>query len=141
MELFQVEQWMNKNVVTCSREASASNVAELMYRNNIGSVVVVEGDMPVGIVTERDIVRQIVAKKRNPDQTSVMEIMSTSLVTVEVGTTISQVSEKMVKFRIKKMPVVDGAKLKGIITSTDIVRTMAAFNKLYEVKDIIELGA
>jgi CBS domain-containing protein len=141
MHAFNVEQWMNTKVVTITKEATVSAAAEVMTKSGIGALIVIEHEEPVAIVTERDIVRQVVAKHRNPDTTYVLEIMSINLITVEVGMNIMQVSEKMVKFRIKKMPVTENGKLRGIITNSDIVRTMAAFNKLYEVKDIIELGA
>jgi CBS domain-containing protein len=140
MQVFKVDQWMNKNVVTITREHPVVDAADLMRKHNIGCVVVVDNDEPIGIITERDIVRKVMAKRKDPAQTIVEEIMSINIVTVDSGMDIKDVSDKMCKFNIKKMPVVDNRKLRGIVTSTDIVRVLADFNKLYEAKDIIELG-
>lgn len=140
MQVFKVDQWMNRNVITMPKDRSVVDSADLMRKHNIGCVVVIENDEPIGIITERDIVRKVTAKRKDPSQTLVEDIMSINVVTVESGMDIKEVSDKMVKFNIKKMPVVDNRKLKGIITSTDIVRVLAAFNKLYDAREIIELG-
>ncbi|MEM4267997.1 MAG: CBS domain-containing protein [Candidatus Woesearchaeota archaeon] len=141
MQIFKVEQWMVRNVITVGPQTPISIAAELMAQNNIGSLIVVENGEPIGIITEQDIVRKVVATKKLPEQVPVAEVMSKKIVTAEKGTTINEISDLMVKHRVKRIPVVENGKLCGIITSTDIVRTMAAFNKLYDVKDIIELGA
>jgi CBS domain-containing protein len=140
VQVFKVDQWMNKNIVTIARDRPAGEAAELMRRHNIGCVVVTENDEPLGIVTERDIVRKVTARRKNPDTTLVDEIMSMNVVTVDVGMDIKEVSDRMVKYNIKKMPVVENHHIKGIITSTDIVRVLAEFNKLYDAKEIIQLG-
>ena len=140
MQVFKVEQWMTKEVIKITKESLVVEVAELMRKHNIGCLVVVENETPVGIISERDIIRKVVAKKKDPEHTLVEDIMSMNIISVEFGTYIKDVSEQMVKYNIKKMPVVEHGKMRGIITSTDIVRIMADFNKLYDAKDIIELG-
>jgi CBS domain-containing protein len=141
MQIFRVDEWMQKNVITVHKEWNVTCAAELMQRHSISCLIVVQDEAPIGIVTERDIVRQVVAKRKNPDVTNVSDVMTDRLYTIESGTPITEVSSMMVRFRIKQMPVIEQGKLKGIITTSDIVKTMVAFNRLYEIKDIIELNS
>jgi len=141
MQVFKVEQWMNKNVISLTRDKPVVDAAELMRKHDVGCIIVIDDERPIGLVTERDIIRKIVAKRRNPEVVPLEDIMVMNLVTVDAGTPIKDVSKKMVQYNIKKMPVVEGEKLKGIITTTDIVRIMAEFNQLYEAKEIIEMHA
>ncbi len=140
MQVFKVEQWMNKNVITVTRQSPAVEAAGLMRKHNIGCLIVEENQEPIGIVTERDLVRKVLAIRRNPDETRIEEIMSMNMVTVEVNMDIKDVSSTMVRHNIKKVPVVEHGKLKGIVTTTDIVKIMAQFNKLYDAREIIELS-
>jgi CBS domain-containing protein len=140
MQVFKIDTWMNRNVQTIARDRPVVEAAEMMRKFNIGCVIVVDHDEPVGIVTESDIIRKVMAKHWNADQTPVHEIMSAHVITAEVGMDIKEVSDLMVRHNIKKIAVVDNHKLKGIITSTDIVRVLADFNKLYDAKEILELG-
>lgn len=139
--ILKVEQWMTREVVSVGRHDNIALVAELMRKNNIGAVVVCDGDHPAGIITERDIIRKVVAQKKNPEQESCETIMSHNLISVDKDTEIKEVTDKMVRYNIKKMPIVDNGRLSGIITSTDIVRTMSQLNKLYDAKDLMNLGA
>lgn len=131
---------MNNNVVTITKDRPVVDAADLMRKNSIGCVIVIDNDVPIGIVSERDIIRKVVAKRRDPSATVTEDIMSMNLITVETNMEIKDVSQRMVQYNIKKIPVVRDGKLRGIITSTDIVRIMAQFNKLYDAKEIIELG-
>lgn len=140
MQVFKVEQWMTKDVVSVSRNTNVSDAAVMLSRHNIGCLIVTDKDEPVGILTERDIIRKVIAKGRDPKQVLAEDIMSINLVEAEYGMDIKQVSESMVRHNVKKMPVVENGKLRGIITSTDIVKIMADFNKLYDAKELMELG-
>lgn len=140
MQVFKVDQWMNRDVKKLTKDRPCVEAAELMRQHNIGCVIIVEHEEPIGIVSERDIIRKIVAARNNPENTSVETIMSHKVLTVDVDSDIKEVSNLMVQHNIKKVPVVENDKIKGILTTTDIVRIMAQFNKLYDAKDIIELG-
>jgi CBS domain-containing protein len=139
-QIFKIEQWMNRNPYTITKDKPAGEAASIMAQHRVGCVIVVENEVPIGIVSETDIVRKLTAKRKNADQTPVEDIMSSPVICAEVGMQINEVSNIMINRRIRKIPIVDGGKLRGIITATDIVRIMADFNKLYEAKDIIELG-
>jgi CBS domain-containing protein len=140
MQVFKVDQWMNRNVVTITRDRPVFDAADLMRKHNIGCIVVIDNDEPIGIITERDLVRKVTAKRKDPNTTLVEDVMSINVVTIDAGVDIKEVSDKMVKYNIKKMPVVENHKIRGIITSTDIVRVLSEFNKLYDAKEIIQLG-
>jgi CBS domain-containing protein len=140
MQVFKVDQWMNRNVVTITKDRPVFDAADLMRRHNIGCIVVIDNDEPIGIITERDLVRKVTAKRKDPNTTLVEDVMSINVVTIDAGVDIKEVSDKMVKYNIKKMPVVENHKIRGIVTSTDIVRVLSEFNKLYDAKEIIQLG-
>jgi len=140
MQVFKVENWMNKNVITISKENPTVDAAVLMKKHNIGCLIVIENDEPLGIITERDLVRKLLALHKDPNYTKVEDVMTYHIISVSLGMDIKGVSDVMVRNNIKKVPVVDNNKLRGIVTSTDIVRIMAQFNKLYDAKEIIELS-
>jgi len=140
MQVFKVEQWMNKNVITISRDKPSIEAAILMRKHSIGCLIVEEHEEPIGIVTERDLIRKVLAIRRNPEETLIEDIMTMNIITVDINMEIKEVSNRMVKYNIKKVPVVEKNKIRGIITTTDIVRIMAQFNKLYDAKEIIELS-
>jgi len=95
--------------------------AETMVKNEIGAVVVVEGKNPIGIITERDIVRQIV-RANDALKKLVKQQLSKPLVTGSPSTTIQEAFETMLKNKIRRMPVVDQGKLVGIVTEKDLMR-------------------
>jgi CBS domain-containing protein len=93
-----------------------------MEEKNISSVIVAEGGMPVGIVTERDLVRKVIIKDLDA-KSPVSTIMSSPLVTVSKEENISSAAELMMKKKIRRLPVVDKGKLMGIVTETNISTT------------------
>ena len=116
-----IREAMTKNVKTISEDVAVSEAAEIMEKNNIGSVVVVKGNSPVGIVTERDITYRVVAPDKKPSTVRVSEIMSKPVETIEPDTTITEASKIMAKQNLRRLPVIEDDKLIGIITNKDIV--------------------
>jgi CBS domain-containing protein len=98
-----------------------SSAAEAMVMNEIGAVVVVEGTNLIGIVTERDIVKQVVRTK-DVLMKPVKQLLFKSLITVDPKTTIQQAFATMLKNKIRRLPVVDESKLVGIVTEKDLMR-------------------
>ncbi|MCQ4342840.1 MAG: CBS domain-containing protein [Sulfolobaceae archaeon] len=118
-----VKDYMRQNVVTAEKSATLRQLAELMAKNNTGSVVVAEGGKPVGIVTERDIVKAI-GNGKGLD-TKAEEIMSSKLHTVREDTPISGALSVMRTFNIRHLPVVDEkGYLKGIVSIRDLARAI-----------------
>lgn len=94
----------------------------IMTEKNIGSVVVMENDNYLGIMTERDYSRKVILKGKNSTSTMVSEIMSTDLPSVKPGDTIEHCMQLMSDKNIRYMPVFDNNKLTGIISMSDVVK-------------------
>lgn len=107
-------------------------ISNLMKERKVGSIIIINEDeqnYPIGIITERDIVRRVISDNKDPKNTKANEIMSKPLITIETNTYVSDVSVKMVKNKIRRLPVVKGKTLSGIITITDIIKYFHEKNK------------
>jgi CBS domain-containing protein len=118
-----VNDVMTKDVISIDTNNTVFAAAELMSENEIGCLVVVDGHMPIGIVTERDFVRRVVAKKL-PLETKVSEIMSRSLITIDPEASLKEAARVMSSNKIRRLPVLKNNKLVGIIVAADFVRNV-----------------
>jgi CBS domain-containing protein len=109
-------------VATIRPEATALDAAHAMNERRIGSLVVVEQDRVVGIVTERDILIRIVAEERDPSRTRVREIMTEKVASCTPETPTEQCRDMMILRRIRRLPVIVESRLIGIVTSGDVMR-------------------
>jgi CBS domain-containing protein len=134
-------------VQTATSEDTVEAISNKMKENQVGSVVVVnEKNHPLGIVTERDIIRKVIADDKDPKTTKVDDIKTTSLITIDPETNLYDAALIMTKYRIRRLPVVKDNTLYGIITSDDLVRYLYEKNKkdpmlaaMGRFKDIEEL--
>jgi len=117
-----VRDVMSKNLRVVRRDTSVQEIVATMTKFDISSVIVVQEERPVGIVTHKDIVSKVVQSRIPPDALKAIEVMSTPVVTISEDASIEEAARLMSRKRIKKLPVVSGDKLVGIITSTDLVR-------------------
>lgn len=116
-----VSDIMNRNVVTISPDESVSLASRLLSRHNIGSLPVCSEDGKLrGVVTDRDIVLRCVATGSNPDEVPVREIMTRSVLTVAPGDDVSRVADLMSSAQIRRLPVVQGGHLTGIVALGDL---------------------
>ena len=118
-----VKDIMTKDVATVTVEKTVAEAAELMAAKGIGCLVITQGEAPVGMVTERDIVRRIVAKKL-PYTVKVSEIMTSKLVTVDPDVSLKEAARVMSQNKIRRLPVVKLNKLVGIVVASDFVRNL-----------------
>jgi CBS domain-containing protein len=95
---------------------------ELMAKKNIGSVVVMNGNEYLGIMTERDYSRKVILKGKHSTTTKVAEIMSTDLPQVKPADSIEHCMELMTEKNIRYMPVVENDRVTGIISMSDVVK-------------------
>ncbi|HET6717309.1 MAG TPA: CBS domain-containing protein [Nitrososphaeraceae archaeon] len=129
-ETISVSKLMNRNVQTDYEDQNIMSASNIMYANDIGSVIIVtrsEDRSPVGIITERDIVR--ILGKLNPEllNTPLKTLMSTPLITVEETASMVEASKLMNDKKIRRLVVVDrNNKMNGILTQKDI---FTAINK------------
>jgi len=117
-----VRDIMSKNVKTVKPDSKLREVLEKMVKFNISSVIVISRDRPIGIVTERDFLKSIAGPVLDLDVMEAKNVMSMPLVTVDEDADIEEASRLMLKNKIKKLAVVKGDSLAGVITSSDIVR-------------------
>ncbi len=118
------------DVVTCERDTSVHGVAALMREHHVGDVVVVEVEggrkRPVGIVTDRDLVIELLATQVDPGSVSAGDVMSWELVQARADDDISAAIDAMRAAGVRRMPVVDGeGALVGIVTVDDLIDWLA----------------
>ena len=117
-----VRDVMVKEVITVDEDSTVKEAVDVMNEFQIGSLIVLERGKAVGIVTERDFLRRVLAKAKDVMNTKVREIMTTPLVVVEPSMDLEDAVKLMFQSKIKKLVVVDAKKLVGIVTLTDIAR-------------------
>lgn len=120
-DIAYVKELMRSDVKTARPDSSVLEVVEDMNRYNVGSIVVVQGRRPVGIVTEEDVLRKCVERCLDPTRCKAKDIMTTPTVTAKEDASLEEVTSLMVTHRIRRIPVVRGAELVGIITATDLI--------------------
>jgi CBS domain-containing protein len=116
-----VKNLMTKKALTIDLQKTVLEAAQIMSQKGVGDLIVVDNEMPIGIVTERDFVRRVVAKERTLD-TKVSNVMSTPLITIGPEASLKEAARKMIKNRIRRLPVLKEHKLVGIIVVSDFAR-------------------
>jgi CBS domain-containing protein len=119
----KVKDIMTKDVVSICVSNSVFEAAELMGASQVGCLVVMDREVPIGIITERDMVRRVLAKKLSLE-TKVSEIMSKSLVTVNPDTSLREAARLMSENKIRRLPVLKQNRLVGIVVASDFVRNL-----------------
>ncbi len=120
---------MTKKVETIDSDETVYEACKKFQEFSVGSLVVVEDETIVGIITERDVVKQIIIEKNNPRNTRVKQVMTPNLKTIRSLAKIEEASALMKKNNIKKLPVIYNDALVGIITETDISRAIDLIQK------------
>ncbi len=108
-------------VVSIAPDSSVLQAAQLMNECGIGGLVVSKNDRLVGVFTERDILRRVVARQRDPADVAVRDVMTTPVACCRPETTLEEVRSVMTNKRIRHLPVVDDDGLRGIVTIGDIM--------------------
>lgn len=117
-----VKEIMTRDVCKASIDENIHSVAKRMVEYGVGSAVIMDGNKPVGIVTEKDLIAKVVAKNKSPSSVKVKEVMSSPLITIKPTTSIREAASIMTKRGIRRLPVVnDNGELVGIITDNDIL--------------------
>ena len=121
MDNFSAKDIMKNQVVTVDSAMSVLDTAKIMDDAGIGCVVIIENNIAIGIVTERDFVKRVVSRGI-PLSTTIKKIMSSPLIVVSPDENIWEVAELMKQRRIHKVPVVHQNLLVGMVTATDLTR-------------------
>jgi len=131
----KVREHMTDRPRCVTPETPVVEAAELMAREDVGSLPILEGNKLVGVVTDRDIVVRAVAKQKNPEGMPVREIASNDPVTVRPEEDLSEAVKLMASYQVRRLPVVDDDNnLVGVIAQADV----AAGAKEKSVGEMIE---
>ncbi len=129
-----VKDIMTKEVVTIEASKTVFEAAELMSSKGLGCLIIVIKEFPVGIITERDIVRRIVAKRASFDL-KLTEVMTKTLITVDPDASLKEAARIMSTNKIHRLPVIKQNKLLGIIAASDFVRNAGKKTTTEEILD------
>ena len=108
------------SVTKVPSSATVAEAAVVMDKNVIGSILVEEDGEIVGIVTERDVLRKIVALGKDPAKIKIKEIASIPLIGIHENATLSEASDKMAGYKIRRLVVISNNIIIGIVTTRDI---------------------
>jgi CBS domain-containing protein len=112
---------MNRHVIFVAPEESVAVAARIMARHNVGALPVRAADGSLcGIVTDRDMVLRCMALERTPQQTAVSRVMTGRVVTVAPTASLSQAADRMAREQVRRLPVVEGRRLVGMVTLSDL---------------------
>lgn len=143
MQIPKVEQIMLKEVLKANKNDTILYICEIMDKHHLGGVVIVDkNDLPIGIVTERDIIKAIIAYKEKTHQLTATDIMSSPLITLAPEDDIEYAFILLSLNRIRRIPVIKDNKLVGIVSYRDISNALRKdFYKLQEKTESLEIKA
>lgn len=116
-------------VYSVPAQVTVCEAVDEMNRHRIGSIVVLENGAPIGIFTERDVLRRVVGEGVNPKVTRVRDVMTSDLITISPETTIEQTMTLFADKGCRHLPVLAGGRLVGLISIGDISRWVADTNR------------
>jgi PAS domain S-box-containing protein len=119
-----VSELMTSDVAVIAGSATVREAAEVMASRDISCLVALDNDDVVGIFTERDLLKRVIALKRNPAQTILKNVMSSPVMSVPSNYSIPSASKMMEKMRIRRLLVMDDSTLLGVVTQTDILKAI-----------------
>ena len=120
--------------LTIDESKTVKHAGELMRKTRRDAVIVVKNKKPVGIVTDSDLIKKIIAKNQKASSVLIKSIMSKPLVVARPDETVLDATRKMKKSNIKRLPVIDKNKLVGIVSLSDIARSSPEMIDLLEYK-------
>ena len=127
-----VRDIMTKDVKVVRPDSNVKEVVATMNRFNIGSIVVVQGDRPVGMISERDILRRVVEPCLSPETLTAGQVMTSPVYTIKETASINEAAKLMAEEKVRKIPVMKKDKLVGIVTFTDIVTKVLSMISILE---------
>ena len=134
-----VEDVMVDEVITIEADATVHEAVRIMNKHEIGCLIVILKEKPVGIITERDMLTRVLAKSLDPEKVKVSDIMSAPIVVGKPEMEIEDAVKLMFKTKIKKLPVVRSGKLIGLVTLTDLTRFEPHMIRILKKLSVAEL--
>ena len=124
-----VREAMKTNPITVKTKTSVKVAAELMKKKGIGNCIVID-EKPIGIITESDILKKVVAEDLKASEVMVEKIMSTPIIVIDPYAYLEEATKTMGKCNIRRLPVIENGELIGIITQKDISRISPALHEI-----------
>jgi len=121
-QLKAVLDFKGKDVYTVEPASTVLDAVHRMNEKRVGALLVVDGDKPVGMFTERDILRRVADPGWNPAEARVSDLMSTQLVAMEPKATIEEAMAVMTERRCRHIPVLENDRLVGLVSIGDLTR-------------------
>ena len=121
-KIITVKDLMTQNIISILPETSVVEATRIMSTRDISSILIKTGDDYIGIFTDRDVMRKVVASGLDPNDTAVREIMSSPLITISEDAGIEEAAEKMRDRKIRRLVVINEGVVVGIISESDIAR-------------------
>lgn len=110
---------------TSQPSSTVKELADQMNKHDRGAIIIVDSaNHPIGIITERDIVRRVVSAGKDPNRITASNIMSKPVISVDPEMSIHNVALTMTKYRIRRLPVVRDTVLHGIVTAADMAKML-----------------
>lgn len=137
----KISEIMTKATVTDSAEDTLSDACQKMRELQTGSILVLDGERLIGIVTERDVLKTV-AQGLDPKHTPLKDIMTTDIITIGPQTRLKEAAEIMATKWIRHLPVLEGAKVVGIISQRDLTGILAkALHEPEHLHQLVEASA
>ncbi len=134
-----VKDAMSSPVVTLDEEDTSNKVANIMDEHNLGCIIVTnKSAKPIGIITERDLVKRVLSKNLKPDAVKAKEIMTSPLITIDPEATISEAARRMSRLDVRRLGVLYKDNLVGLISSKDILAVMPELIEIIQERTRIE---
>ena len=134
-----VQEAMSSNPCAIDADKPVAYAAKMMKQEDVGLAPVVEGDRLVGTVTDRDIVTRVIAEGRDPESTSVREIASTDLVTIDPQQGLDEALRLMAQHQVRRLPVVqEDGRLVGVVAPAEVAEHAPASDTGRMVEEISE---
>jgi CBS domain-containing protein len=119
----QIRDLMTDNPCSIDAEKPVAYAAKMMRDEDVGLAPIVQGDRLVGTLTDRDIAIRVVAEGRDPESTTVREVASTDLVTIDPEQSLDEALRLMAQHQVRRLPVVEeDGRLVGVLAQADIAR-------------------
>jgi signal-transduction protein with cAMP-binding, CBS, and nucleotidyltransferase domain len=113
-----------KPVVNICPNQTVLGAANLMKSSDRGSLLIVDGEITVGIITERDLVTRVITENL-PHKTPISEVMSSPLITINAKVTLKKAAKIMIEHRIRRLPVTENGRVTGILIASDVLRQLS----------------
>ena len=120
----KVKDVMTKTVINIESSKTVVEAAALMAENDVSNLIVMDNNVPIGIITERDFVRRVLANDK-PSTTAISEVMSKPLRVIDPDASLKEAARRMVRKKIRRLAVIKDNKLVGIVSANDFAKHLS----------------